>query len=96
MIDDTAVGVEVISGTEMVYLAARSRRVLNWSAIEAGAVAGPARGVAAVEIDAEDRAFLETGSGPLSTPGSPDPSTGQMCPRLHRGRSTHPRRDPTT
>ena len=52
--DDRVVGVEVSDGTENVCLATRSARVLIFPVAEANVVAGAAKGVLAVKLDAKD------------------------------------------
>ncbi len=51
---DKVVGVETTDGTENVCLATRSARVLIFRVSEANVVAGAARGVTAVKLDARD------------------------------------------
>ncbi len=53
--DDLVVGVEPTDGTETVCLATRSARVLIFPVAEANVVAGPAKGVTAIKLDAKDR-----------------------------------------
>ncbi len=53
--DDLVVGVEATDGSENVCLATRSARVLIFPVTEANIVAGAARGVAAIRLDAKDR-----------------------------------------
>ena len=53
--DDRVVGVEVTDGTETVCLATRSARVLIFPVAEANVVAGAAKGVTAIKLDAKDR-----------------------------------------
>ena len=53
--DDVIVGVEPSDGSENVCLATRSARVLIFPVTEANVVAGPAKGVNAVRLDAKDR-----------------------------------------
>jgi DNA gyrase subunit A len=53
--DDVVVGVEATDGTENVCLATRSARVLIFPVTEANVVAGPAKGVTAIKLDAKDR-----------------------------------------
>ena len=53
--DDRVVGVEASDGTENVCLATRSARVLIFPVSEANVVAGAAKGVTAVRLDAKDR-----------------------------------------
>ena len=48
------IGVETTDGTENVCLATRSARVLIFPVAEANVVAGAAKGVTAVKIDAKD------------------------------------------
>ena len=52
---DLVVGVQATDGTENVCLATRLARVLIFPVVEANIVAGPARGVAAIKLDAKDR-----------------------------------------
>ena len=52
--DDKVIGVEPTDGTENVCLATRSARVLIFPVAEANVVAGAAKGVTAVKIDAKD------------------------------------------
>jgi DNA gyrase subunit A len=52
---DLVVGVEPTDGTETVCLATRSARVLIFPVSEANVVAGPAKGVMAIRLDAKDR-----------------------------------------
>ena len=52
---DVAVGVEATDGTENVCLATRQARVLIFPVTEANVVAGAAKGVTAVKLDARDR-----------------------------------------
>jgi DNA gyrase subunit A len=53
--DDMVVGVEATDGTENVCLATKSARVLIFPVTEANIVAGPAKGVNAIKLDAKDR-----------------------------------------
>jgi DNA gyrase subunit A len=53
--DDAVVGVEPSDGAENVCLATRSARVLIFPVSEANVVAGAAKGVAAVRLEAKDR-----------------------------------------
>jgi DNA gyrase subunit A len=53
--DDLIVGVEPTDGSENVCLATRSARVLIFPVSEANVVAGAAKGVTAVKLDAKDR-----------------------------------------
>ena len=53
--DDLVVGVEATDGSENVCLATRSARVLIFPVTEANVVAGAAKGVAAIKLDAKDR-----------------------------------------
>ena len=53
--NDLVVGVEATDGSENVCLATRSARVLIFPVTEANIVAGAARGVAAIKLDAKDR-----------------------------------------
>jgi DNA gyrase subunit A len=52
---DRVVGVHATDGSENVCLATQSARVLIFPVIEANIVAGPARGVNAIRLDAKDR-----------------------------------------
>jgi DNA gyrase subunit A len=52
--EDKVIGVEPTDGTENVCLATRSARVLIFPVAEANVVAGAAKGVTAVKIDAKD------------------------------------------
>ena len=52
---DLVVGVEATDGSENVCLATRSARVLIFPVTEANIVAGAARGVNAIRLDAKDR-----------------------------------------
>ena len=52
---DLVVGVEATDGSENVCLATRAARVLIFPVTEANIVAGAARGVAAIRLDAKDR-----------------------------------------
>ena len=52
---DLVVGVEATDGSENVCLATRSARVLIFPVTEANIVAGAARGVIAIRLDAKDR-----------------------------------------
>ena len=52
--DDRVIGVETTDGTENVCLATRSARVLIFPVAEANVVAGAAKGVTAVKLDAKD------------------------------------------
>ena len=52
--EDKVVGVEATDGTENLCLATRSARVLIFPVAEANVVAGAAKGVTAVKIDAKD------------------------------------------
>ena len=52
---DLVVGVEATDGSENVCLATRSARVLIFPVTEANVVAGAARGVTAIRLDAKDR-----------------------------------------
>ncbi len=52
---DLVVGVQTTDGTENVCLATRLARVLIFPVVEANIVSGPARGVAAIKLDAKDR-----------------------------------------
>ncbi len=52
--DDQVIGVETTDGTENVCLATRSARVLIFPVAEANVVAGTAKGVTAVKLDAKD------------------------------------------
>jgi DNA gyrase subunit A len=52
---DLVVGVQAADGSENVCLATSSARVLIFPVIEANIVAGPARGVNAIRLDARDR-----------------------------------------
>ena len=52
--EDKVIGVEATDGTENVCLATRSARVLIFPVAEANVVAGAAKGVTAVKIDAKD------------------------------------------
>jgi DNA gyrase subunit A len=52
--DDKVIGVEPTDGSENVCLATRSARVLIFPVAEANVVAGAAKGVTAVKIDAKD------------------------------------------
>src|SRR4051794_29653551 len=53
--NDLVVGVEPTDGSENVCLATRSARVLIFPVTEANVVAGPAKGVTAIKLDARDR-----------------------------------------
>lgn len=53
--NDLVVGVEPTDGTETVCLATRSARVLIFPVSEANVVAGAAKGVTAIKLDAKDR-----------------------------------------
>jgi DNA gyrase subunit A len=53
--DDLVVGVEVTDGSENVCLATRQARVLIFPVTEANVVAGAARGVVAIKLEARDR-----------------------------------------
>jgi DNA gyrase subunit A len=53
--DDVVVGVEATDGSENVCLATRAARVLIFPVTEANIVAGAARGVAAIRLEAKDR-----------------------------------------
>jgi DNA gyrase subunit A len=53
--DDLVVGVQATDGSENVCLATRMARVLIFPVIEANIVAGAARGVNAIKLDAKDR-----------------------------------------
>ena len=53
--DDLVVGVEATDGTENVCLATGSARVLIFPVTEANIVAGAAKGVTAIKLDAKDR-----------------------------------------
>lgn len=53
--DDVVVGVEATDGTENVCLATHSARVLIFPVTEANVVAGAAKGVTAIKLDARDR-----------------------------------------
>ena len=53
--NDLVVGVEATDGSENVCLATRSARVLIFPVTEANVVAGAARGVAAIKLEAKDR-----------------------------------------
>jgi DNA gyrase subunit A len=53
--DDLVVRVEATDGSENVCLATRQARVLIFPVTEANVVSGPARGVAAIKLDAKDR-----------------------------------------
>ncbi|MGO9918231.1 MAG: DNA topoisomerase (ATP-hydrolyzing) subunit A [Isosphaeraceae bacterium] len=53
--DDLVVGVQATNGSENVCLATRMARVLIFPVIEANIVAGAARGVNAIKLDAKDR-----------------------------------------
>jgi len=53
--DDAVVGVEVTDGAENLCLATKSARVLIFPVAEANVVAGPAKGVTAIKLDAKDR-----------------------------------------
>jgi DNA gyrase subunit A len=53
--NDLVVGVEPTDGTETVCLATRSARVLIFPVHEANVVAGAAKGVTAIKLDAKDR-----------------------------------------
>jgi DNA gyrase subunit A len=52
---DLVVGVETTDGTENVCLATKSARVLIFPVTEANIVAGPAKGVTAIKLEAKDR-----------------------------------------
>jgi DNA gyrase subunit A len=52
---DRVVGVEATDGSENICLATRTARVLIFPVTEANIVAGPARGVNAIRLDAKDR-----------------------------------------
>ena len=52
---DLVVGVEATDGSENVCLATRAARVLIFPVTEANVVAGAARGVNAIRLDAKDR-----------------------------------------
>jgi DNA gyrase subunit A len=52
---DLVVGVQATDGSENVCLATQSARVLIFPVIEANIVAGPARGVNAIRLEAKDR-----------------------------------------
>jgi DNA gyrase subunit A len=53
--NDLVVGVEATDGSENVCLATRGARVLIFAVTEANIVAGAARGVAAIKLEAKDR-----------------------------------------
>jgi DNA gyrase subunit A len=53
--NDLVVGVEATDGSENVCLATRSARVLIFPVTEANVVAGAARGVVAIKLEAKDR-----------------------------------------
>jgi DNA gyrase subunit A len=53
--NDLVVGVEASDGSENLCLATRNARVLIFPVTEANVVAGPARGVTAIRLDAKDR-----------------------------------------
>ncbi len=53
--DDVVVGVEATDGSETVCLATRAARVLIFPVTEANVVAGVAKGVTAIKLDAKDR-----------------------------------------
>ena len=53
--DDALVGVEPSDASENVCLATKSARVLIFPVSEANVVAGPAKGVTAIKLDAKDR-----------------------------------------
>jgi DNA gyrase subunit A len=53
--NDLVVGVEATDGSENVCLATRAARVLIFPVTEANIVAGAARGVTAIKLDAKDR-----------------------------------------
>lgn len=53
--DDAVVGVEPSDGTESIFLVTRSARVLKFQVAEANVVAGAAKGVMAIKLDASDR-----------------------------------------
>jgi DNA gyrase subunit A len=53
--DDLVVGVEATDGSENLCLATRAARVLIFPVTEANIVAGVARGVTAIRLDAKDR-----------------------------------------
>ena len=53
--EDVVVGVEATDGSENICLATQQARVLIFPVLEANVVAGPAKGVTAIKLDAKDR-----------------------------------------